>query len=145
MKKMAELLLTAEFAKDDKGKNMYFFLFQSFITCLHMGPHIFHDFSLSLEWMKAYKGCLELVLTYELKLRYNNTAPYRRGEDLGCIDAANAGDRFKVIVILDEKDNKEDTLEKTCTRGGPEECDEDCQQWFPDYLAPSAAPSAFSP
>jgi hypothetical protein len=96
-------------------------------------------FHSSLEWTQAYKECLQLVLPYELKLRYNNTASYRPGEPKGCIDAANVGDKF-VIVILDEKDTKDETLERTCKRGGPKECDEDCQQYFPETDAPSAAP-----
>jgi hypothetical protein len=78
---------------------------------------------------------LETVISYELKLRYNSITPYE-GE-LGCIKAHNDNKyEFKVEVIFDQKGDKQETLERTCKRGGPKECDEDCQQYYPDYVPP---------
>jgi len=80
---------------------------------------------LSSGWMKAYKGCLEIVIPYELTKIYNITG-------LGCINPNVK--QLKIEVILDPKEDKQETLEKKCRRGGPEECD-DCEQYYPaDWL-----------
>jgi len=77
-------------------------------------------------WIKAYKGCLELVIPYELKKVYHI-------DNGGCInpdlDDGRAGKNFKVEVIFHLKDTQEETLKDTCKYGGPEECDGDCQKY----------------
>jgi len=81
--------------------------------------------------MKAYKGYLELIITYDLKRVYHI-------KNTGCInpdlDDGKAGNEFKVEVILKSKDTEEETLQKTCHRGGSKECDEDCQKYSEDSV-----------
>lgn len=82
-----------------------------------------------------------MVIPVELKKRYSYTTHYK-GE-FGCIDTDEADEcNLNVPVYFDEKDEEDDTLLETCKRGGPEECDEDCQEYFPEWTwAPTAAPS----
>lgn len=78
--------------------------------------------------MKGYKEYLELVLTNDMRKAYNELVG-------GCLVKEKL-DKFKVTVLFDQKDDKDDTLERTCRRGGPEECDLDCQQYFDFPIAP---------
>lgn len=96
-----------------------------------------HGFGCTSEYMKTYKAWLELVIPRELIEVYNTEGPAG-----GCInpdaEGGKAGKDFKIKVIIDEKKDKYDTLERTCKRRGPEECDLDCQEYYPDFYDATA-------